>query len=174
MDTPGSSPLERHSTNNENACHAVRRQELSTLTRRLRGRRGKVTVSARRFWKFCGNIRIRLQSMTSSPPAQGSVQSGYDLPHDASAGGNGMVKRFDFSDGVARYELLGEDDDGHHHHLVCLRCGKVVKIQECFLREMESRIARQQFHAVTHKLEFFGLCPRCQLRWSSCRKDARG
>src|SRR3974377_1590794 len=31
----------------------------------------------------------------------------------------GMVKRFDFGDGVARFELLAEGDDGHHHHLVC-------------------------------------------------------
>src|SRR5258705_270607 len=29
----------------------------------------------------------------------------------------GMVKRFDFGDGIARFELLGEGDDGHHHHL---------------------------------------------------------
>src|SRR5512145_2917615 len=28
----------------------------------------------------------------------------------------GMVKRYDFSDGVARFELLPEGDDGHHHH----------------------------------------------------------
>ncbi len=31
----------------------------------------------------------------------------------------GMVKRFDFGDGAARFELVGENDDGHHHHLVC-------------------------------------------------------
>ncbi len=87
----------------------------------------------------------------------------------------GMVKRFDFSDGVARYELLGEGDDGHHHHLVCTHCGKVVRIEECFVREMEARIAAASgFAAVTHKLEFFGLCPRCQLKWPSCRKDVRG
>ena len=29
-----------------------------------------------------------------------------------------MVKRFDFGDGTARFELLGKNDDGHHHHLV--------------------------------------------------------
>ena len=36
----------------------------------------------------------------------------------------GMVKRFDFGDGAARFELIGEDDDGHHHHLVCTRCSE--------------------------------------------------
>ena len=74
-----------------------------------------------------------------------------------------MVKRFDLGDGVARYELLKEGDDGHHHHLVCTRCARVVEIDECFTRELEVKIAaRHGFKAVSHKLEFFGLCPRCQ------------
>src|SRR5258705_6363560 len=39
----------------------------------------------------------------------------------------GIVKRFDFWDGTARFELLGEGDDGHHHHLVCVRCAEIVE-----------------------------------------------
>ena len=75
----------------------------------------------------------------------------------------GMVKRFDFGDGCARFELLAEGDDGHHHHLVCTRCAGVVEIDECSMRELEQRIAsRNGFKSVTHKLEFFGVCPRCQ------------
>jgi Fur family transcriptional regulator, ferric uptake regulator len=75
----------------------------------------------------------------------------------------GIVKRFDFGDGVARFELLCEGDDGHHHHLVCTRCSEIVEIEECAMRELEERIAvRNGFKAVTHKLEFFGICPACQ------------
>ena len=75
----------------------------------------------------------------------------------------GMVKRFDFGDGTARFELVGEGDDGHHHHLICTQCAQVVKIGECFPAEIERRIAKQNgFHAVTHRLEFFGVCPDCQ------------
>ena len=75
----------------------------------------------------------------------------------------GMVKRFHFGDGGARFELLAEGDDGHHHHLVCVECSGVVEIEDCFPAEMEARIAqRNGFKAVTHKLEFFGLCPSCQ------------
>ena len=75
----------------------------------------------------------------------------------------GMVKRFDLGDGVARYELLGEDDDGHHHHLVCTRCAEVVEIEECSMDGLEEQIARHNgFKAVTHRLEFFGICPSCQ------------
>ncbi len=75
----------------------------------------------------------------------------------------GMVKRFDFGDGTARFELVGEGDDGHHHHLVCTNCSAVVEIEECFPGEIEKRIAAANgFKAVTHKLEFFGICPDCQ------------
>lgn len=75
----------------------------------------------------------------------------------------GMVKRFDFGDRAARFELVGEDNDGHHHHLVCTRCTEVVEIEECSIHELEEQIAaRNGFATVTHKLEFFGICPRCQ------------
>lgn len=74
-----------------------------------------------------------------------------------------MVKRFDLGDGVARFELLEEGDDGHHHHLICTRCSEIVEIEECSMSEAEARIAKRNgFTGVTHKLEFFGICPQCQ------------
>lgn len=82
-----------------------------------------------------------------------------------------MVKRIDFGDGVARFELVGENDDGHHHHLICTKCAAVVAIEECFLREIESRLATaHDFASVSHKLEFFGVCSRCRKRGKSNRK----
>jgi len=75
----------------------------------------------------------------------------------------GMVKRYDLGDGLARFELLPEGDDGHHHHLVCTRCAGIVELDECAMSELEERIAfRNGFKGVTHKLEFFGICPDCQ------------
>ncbi len=75
----------------------------------------------------------------------------------------GMVKRYDFGDGAARFELVGEGDDGHHHHLVCTRCDQVVELQDCSMLELEKRIAALHgFQGVTHKLEFFGICPSCR------------
>ena len=74
----------------------------------------------------------------------------------------GMVKRFDFGDGVARYELISPDHDDHHHHLICTRCSSVVEIEACFPGEWEQQIAKDHgFKGVTHRLEFFGICPRC-------------
>jgi len=74
-----------------------------------------------------------------------------------------IVQRFDFGDGVARFELVAEGDDGHHHHLVCVQCTAIVEIEECFPAELEARIAQaNRFKRVTHRLDFFGVCPHCQ------------
>jgi Fur family transcriptional regulator, ferric uptake regulator len=74
-----------------------------------------------------------------------------------------LVKRFDFGDSVARYEFIRHDEHEHHHHLICTDCSKVVEIEECFPEELEQKIATGNgFTRITHKLEFFGLCPQCQ------------
>ncbi len=74
----------------------------------------------------------------------------------------GLVKRYDFGDNIARFELKASGDDGHHHHLICTRCSTVVKVETCFPPEWEKQIARENgYQKVTHRLEFFGVCPRC-------------
>lgn len=74
-----------------------------------------------------------------------------------------MVQRFDFGDGVARFELLADGSDGHHHHLVCTECATIIEIEECFPETLEKEIARKHgYQNVTHKLEFFGICPTCR------------
>jgi Fe2+ or Zn2+ uptake regulation protein len=75
----------------------------------------------------------------------------------------GVVKAFRFGNGPERYELLAEGDDGHHHHLVCTRCDTVREIEECELGRIETALThRSGFRSVTHRLEFFGVCPDCQ------------
>lgn len=74
-----------------------------------------------------------------------------------------MVKRFDFGDGTARFELLHHGDDGHHHHLICRQCKSVIELHGCFSDTLQQRIAvRHGYRDVTHQLEFFGTCPECQ------------
>lgn len=75
----------------------------------------------------------------------------------------GMVSQFDFGDGAARFELVKPGGHDHHHHLVCTCCAQVIELEECFSAGLEKRIAAKSgFQAVTHKLEFFGVCPDCQ------------
>lgn len=76
----------------------------------------------------------------------------------------GLVKRFDFGDGIARFELVTQERE-HHHHLVCTECHKVLEIEECFADLMEQEMVRRHgFKTISHKLEFFGICPECQGR----------
>jgi Fur family transcriptional regulator, ferric uptake regulator len=144
--------------------HSRPRQALSDLTGRLRGQSRKITGPRQAILEI---LRRHPHPMTNReifaamPKGRCDLATIYRAMHLLEE--MGMVQRFDFGDRAARFELVGEGDDGHHHHLVCTRCAGVVEIDECFLREIESRIAAQNgFKAVTHKLEFFGICPDCQ------------
>ena len=57
----------------------------------------------------------------------------------------------------------GEGGRSQGIHLVCVRCSQIVEIEDCFPAELEERIAvRNGFAGITHKLEFFGICPQCR------------
>ena len=144
--------------------HTERPPELSALKERLRQGARKFTGPRARILEI---IRQHPHPLTIKeifaqiPAGECDLATVYRAMHLLQA--MGMVKRFDFGDAVARFELMAEGDDGHHHHLVCTRCADVVEIDECFPAEIEAKIAAQNgFTAVTHKLEFFGLCPACQ------------
>src|SRR5262245_37512162 len=141
-----------------------RHADLPQLTDRLRQRSRKVTGPRQAILKI---LREQAHPMSSKDIFVTLAKGDCDLAtiyrsmHLLES--MGMVKRFDLGDGIARYELLEEGDDGHHHHLVCVRCAGIVEIEECSMRELEERIAADnRYQAVTHKLEFFGICPNCQ------------
>ncbi len=81
----------------------------------------------------------------------------------------GMVNKFDFGDGRARYELIeGPAADKHHHHLVCTSCRRVVDYSDFIeqekklLRETESGLSRKYNFKITgHLIQFYGLCAAC-------------
>jgi Fur family ferric uptake transcriptional regulator len=141
-----------------------RPQELSSLTGRLRRGAHKVTGPRAAILEI---LRRQPHPLSNKEIFSALPRGGCNLATIYRAmrllEGLGMVKRFDFGDGAARFELVQEGDDGHHHHLICTRCAEVVEIEECFPAEIELRIASQNgFQAVTHRLEFFGVCPGCQ------------
>ena len=144
--------------------HASQRDHLADLTRRLRQRSRRVTRPRQAILKI---LRQHPHPLTNSEIFAGLPKGNCDLAtiyrsmHLLEE--MGMVKRFDFGDGMARFELVNEGDDGHHHHLICVRCSQIVEIKDCFPPELEKQIAaRNGFKSITHTLEFFGVCPRCQ------------
>ena len=147
-------------------AHSPRRQKLSELTGRLRRLSRKITGPRQAILTLLRNQPHPLtnkQILAGMPKGQCDLATIYRAMHLLEK--MKMVKRFDFGDGAARFELINEGDDGHHHHLVCRRCAQVIEIEECFPPQVESRIAAANgFTDVTHKLEFFGICPRCRRR----------
>ena len=100
--------------------HVSGHQPLPHLTERLRRKSRKVT----------GPRQALLELLRRQPHPMSSKEIFDALPKDLCDLATvyrslrlleqmGMVKRFDFGDGTARFELLEEGDDGHHHHLVC-------------------------------------------------------
>src|SRR5712692_5099402 len=144
--------------------HHTRHAALPELAERLRRRSRKVTAPRQAILQI---LRRRSHPLSNKeifaalPKGDCDLATVYRSMHLLES--MGMVKRFEFGDGVARFELLKEGDDGHHHHLVCTRCSGVVELHECGMHEMEARVAeRNRYTGVTHKLEFFGVCPQCQ------------
>lgn len=71
----------------------------------------------------------------------------------------GIVRRVDFGDGTARYEL----DEGHNHYVRCVKCGKTVAIGGCDLAGLNRQVEQQLGYVVTgHHLHLTGLCRRCR------------
>lgn len=73
----------------------------------------------------------------------------------------GILRRCEFGDGSARYEI--SDRPGHHHHhLICKKCRRVEMIEDCELEGLDRLAQKRGFTEVSHILEFFGLCPDCK------------
>ena len=147
-----------------NRTHRRPHAELPVLAERLRQRSRKVTGPRQAILDILrrNTHPLSIKEIFSALPERDcDLATVYRSIHLLE--GMAMVKRFDFGDGVARFELLPEGDDGHHHHLVCLRCSGVVEIEQCAVPDLDDRIALNSgFKAVIHKLEFFGICPDCQ------------
>jgi Fur family ferric uptake transcriptional regulator len=144
--------------------HPKGRQELSTLTRRLHRESRRITgpraaiLDILRHHPHPLTPRAIFAELPAGECNLATIYRAMQLLQKL-----GMVQRFDFGDGTARFELVAEGDDGHHHHLICTKCAGVVEIETCFPTELEREIARENgFESVTHRLEFYGVCPDCQ------------
>jgi len=82
----------------------------------------------------------------------------------------GLVFKFDFGDGRARYELSeGPKGERHHHHLVCTDCGRVIDYTDFIdeeielLNQTEKGLSKKyNFKITNHLIQFYGLCDKCK------------
>lgn len=74
----------------------------------------------------------------------------------------GIIRKVDFGDKMARYEL-NEDAGHYHHHLICVECGKITEFNDDLLEELERKIAKESHFIINnHTLRFYGVCQECQ------------
>ena len=72
----------------------------------------------------------------------------------------GLVERLDLPSGEHAYVAC---EPHHHHHVICSRCGRSAEIADEGLRAVVDRVAADTGYAIdAHRLELFGLCPRCR------------
>ncbi len=103
-----------------------KQQTLSALTNRLRRQSRKITGPRTAILEILRKHPHPLTNreiLAAMPKGECDLATIYRAMHLLEE--MGMVKQFDFGDGIARFELIGEVNDAHHHHLVCTRCAEV-------------------------------------------------
>lgn len=75
-----------------------------------------------------------------------------------------IIHGMDFGDGRKRYEFGDSDTNGHHHHhLICLKCGVILEVDEDLLDDLEERVKKEfNFEVQNHQLKIFGHCKNCK------------
>jgi Fur family peroxide stress response transcriptional regulator len=74
--------------------------------------------------------------------------------------GMGQVLELAFESGSCRYDGLVPYP---HPHLVCVTCGEILDLQVGITDEVAGEVSRTSgYRIVGHRLDFYGVCPRCQ------------
>lgn len=82
----------------------------------------------------------------------------------------GIVNKFDFGDGKARYEFAqNKEGQNHHHHLVCINCKRIIDYKDFaeeeieLLKKTEQTLSKKyNFEIKNHLIRFYGLCDKCK------------
>lgn len=72
----------------------------------------------------------------------------------------GLVFSFE-ANGVKKFEYADPQAKHHHHHLICRECKRIEHLSACQTKTLQKMIQSFHFKDVSHKLEFYGLCPDC-------------
>ena len=72
----------------------------------------------------------------------------------------GEVLELAFPDGSNRYD---GNKPHPHPHVICVRCKRILDPDLASLRDMTQEVAAETgFEIITHRLDFFGICPDCR------------
>jgi Fur family peroxide stress response transcriptional regulator len=74
----------------------------------------------------------------------------------------GEVMELAFGDGCSRYD---GNNPYPHPHMICVKCKDIVDPDIESLSRLTRDVAQKtNFQILHHRLDFFGICPRCQDR----------
>lgn len=74
---------------------------------------------------------------------------------------SGIAREIQFGDGQTRYEHVEQGE--HHDHLVCTGCGAIIEFENEAIEKLQDQVAASHdFLIQYHKLELYGLCPKCR------------
>ena len=73
----------------------------------------------------------------------------------------GLVRRSYLHNGTCLYELT--NGSARRYHIVCKDCGKTDQVDYSLAEETEQKLQDKGYAQISHVLEFFGVCPACQL-----------
>ena len=72
----------------------------------------------------------------------------------------GEVMELVFGDGCSRYD---GNNPYPHPHMICVKCKDIVDPDVEILSQLTRDVAQKtNFQILTHRLDFFGICPQCQ------------
>lgn len=81
----------------------------------------------------------------------------------------GLCRIVDLGDGTIRYEHKYKHE--HHDHLICTDCGILVEIFDKKLEKIQDQLVKKHgFIQMSHRLNIYGLCPKCQKRKAKSEK----
>jgi Fur family peroxide stress response transcriptional regulator len=73
----------------------------------------------------------------------------------------GLIKKIDFGSTFDRFDAKTEA----HYHFICERCGSIIDLALPVDEALNERVNQTtRFQASRHRIEFFGLCDRCQTK----------
>ncbi|MBN1797634.1 MAG: transcriptional repressor [Spirochaetales bacterium] len=82
----------------------------------------------------------------------------------------GIICKFEFGHGRAKYELSeANSHKKHHHHLICKKCRKIIdytefaKAEREYIQKAETGLEKKyRFTIDDHLIHFYGICPECK------------
>ena len=82
----------------------------------------------------------------------------------------GIVRKFEFGHGRAKFELSEEyGNKKHHHHLICNKCKKIIDYSDFlneevdYIKKAEDGLRKKYGYEISnHLIRFYGICPACK------------